>query len=87
MPTVARVFAPVHEEFKARCEKNRCTGPEAVSVLADGGLQFGEDRPRFVRACRGNGCCTKFSDAIFEATSAHGHSKPNSVFETKESLF
>jgi hypothetical protein len=70
LPAVALVFAPVHREFNARCEKNRGTGPEPVSVLANGGLQVGEDRPRHVRAFRGNRFSTEFADAIIEATSA-----------------
>ena len=85
MPAVAGVFAPVHREFNARCEKNRGTGPEPVSVLANGGLQVGEDRPRHVSAFRGNSFRTEFADAIIEARSARSHRKRDPVFGTKES--
>jgi hypothetical protein len=75
LPPVAGVFAAVRGEFNARREKNCGAGPESVSILADGRLQFGENRPRFMRTCGGNGFSTEFSDAILKATSAHGHSK------------
>jgi hypothetical protein len=75
LPAVVRGVAPFPGEFSATGEKTRGAGSEPMSILVDGGLKFGEDRPCFVRAFRGHSFSTEFADAIIEATSARSHRK------------